>query len=106
MMLMFGKNKLVIQCVYAIIILFIAITTIFPTFTESQDTLWRAPTARYEVVDYPVFVFHPRQHQLNLGETLNHMHIIFCQYRLVWVVEFVIHWCSHLCQFVLRNRSY
>jgi hypothetical protein len=74
-----------------------------PTFTESQDTLWRAPTARYEVVDYPVFVFHPRQHQLNFGETLKSYAYYLLQYRLVWVVEFVIHWCSHLCQFVLRN---
>ena len=76
----------------------------WPTFTEFQYTLWRAPTVTYEVVEYPFFIFHPIQHQfLNLGETLKLYAYYISQYRLIWVAEFIINWSSHLCHFVLQN---
>ena len=75
-----------------------------PILMASTDTLWRSLTAKYEVEDYPAFVFHPREYQfLNLSETLKSYAYYLSQYRLIWVAEFVIHWCSHLCHFIVQN---
>jgi hypothetical protein len=70
---------------------------------EFQDALWRASTARYDVMDYPFFIFQEKQHFLNFSQTLKLYAYHLSQYQLVKILEFLIHWCNHWYRFVLQN---
>jgi len=75
----------------------------FPLFTEFQNVLWLAPTARYDVMDYPFFVFHQKQNFLNFHQTLKLYSHHLSKYWFVRIFEFSIHWCNHWYYFVLQN---
>ena len=77
----------------------------WPSLTEYQDTLWQPPTARYDAVDYPFFIFHQKQLFLNFSETLKLYADHLSQYQLVKIIVFVIHWCNYWCHFVLNNMA-
>jgi len=72
--------------------------------TKESQVFWRAPTMKYDVVDYPVFVFHLRQcHFLSFSQTSKLYAHHISQYWLVKVVELMMHWSNHLCHFLFQN---
>jgi hypothetical protein len=76
-----------------------------PLFTQVQNALWCAPTAQYDVMDYPFFLFCQKQHFLNFHETLKLYSHCLSQYWFVRIFEFLIHWCDHWYYFVLQNAT-
>ena len=78
-----------------------------PILTESQNELLRAPTATYKVVDSLFFfVFHARQCLFpSLAKPLKLYGCYLSQYQPVWFFKCVIHWCNHLCCFILQNLT-
>jgi len=75
-------------------------------FIDSNDMIWRASTANYDIIDFPFFVFHPGQcPSLNFGQTLKLYAYHLSQYQLVRFFEFIIHWSHHLCHFVSQNMT-
>jgi hypothetical protein len=77
-----------------------------PMFVDSYNMIWMAPTIKYDVVDYPFFVFHPKScNFLSLGQSLKSYVHHLSQYWLVRVIEFLIHWANHQCYFVSQNMT-
>ena len=77
-----------------------------PTYIELPDVIWGAPTMKYDIMDYPFFIFHSRQyHFLSFDQTLKMYAYHLSQYWLVRVVEFMMHWSNHLCRFLLQNMT-
>jgi len=75
-------------------------------FKKSHVSIWRHPTAHYNVTGYPYFVFHPKQSEFsNFSETFKGYACCLLQYRLIHVIEFVVCWSNHMCHFMLQNMT-
>jgi len=76
-----------------------------PLFIELQDVMWWTSTAKYNVMDYPFFVSHQKQHLLTFSQTLKLYTYHLSQYQFVGVLRFLFHWCNYWCHFVLQNMT-
>ena len=75
-----------------------------PIYKKFHESVWRNPTAQYDVADHPYFVFHPKQSEFSsFNETLKGYANHLLQYRLICVIEFVVCWSNHLCHFMSQN---
>ena len=75
-----------------------------PIYKNFHESVWRNPTAQYDVADHPYFVFHPKQSEFSsFNETLKGYANHLLQYRLICVIEFVVCWSNHLCHFMSQN---
>jgi hypothetical protein len=73
---------------------------------KSHVSIWRHPTAHYNVTSYPYFVFHPKQSEFSsFSETLKGYACCLLQHRLIRVIEFVVCWSNHMCRFMLQNMT-
>ena len=69
-------------------------------------SIWRHPTANYNVTSYPYFVFHLKQFEFSsFSETFKGYAYHVLQYRLIHVIEFAFCWSNHICHFMLQNMT-
>ena len=75
-------------------------------YKKFHESVWRNPTAHYDVADHPYFVLHPQQFEfLSFSKTLKGYANHFLQYRVIRVIEFVLCWSNHMCHFMSQNLT-
>jgi len=73
---------------------------------DGHVSIWRHPTANYNVTSYPYFVFHLKQFEFSsFSETFKGYAYHVLQYRLIHVIEFAFCWSNHICHFMLQNMT-
>jgi hypothetical protein len=73
---------------------------------KSQNMIQRASTMKYDIVGYPFFMLHTKHcNFFSFDQSLRLYTYYLSQYQLVRVLEFLIHWATHLNQFLSQNMT-